>query len=137
MKYIIAIGFGIIFALFATATAMPFAGDAPPISALFFGSLCGGLYLGLSLADSIAYKPKRKSRRPRTPIARSDRPFPERLENFVCGHDCGETDKSESATSQMPLWRLEVTHEPTPPKTSSFIRDILYRIRSILTSQRK
>lgn len=134
MNHIITVGIAIICAFFGTAAALPFVGNAPPIIAtLFFGSFCGGLYVGRSIANALAYKPK--PRRPRAPVdPHRIRPFPERLRRFFGGSEFSDRDEHVPEASRMPFWMLGVSHEPTPPKTSSFIRRILERIRSILTS---
>ncbi|TWU43697.1 hypothetical protein Poly51_62190 [Rubripirellula tenax] len=133
MNYIITVGIAIIFAIFGTAAVMPFGSDAPPIGALLFGTFCGGLYVGHLVANALKYKPK--PRRPRIPIdAKPTRPFIERLRIFSRGDECRNADDRASETSRMPFWMLGAARDPTPPKTSFFIRRILYRIRSILTS---
>ncbi|TWU05849.1 hypothetical protein [Stieleria varia] len=133
MNYIITVGIAIIFAIFATAATMPLAGDAPPVGAILFGSFCGGLYVGRFVSSALKYKPK--LRRPRNQLdATPTRPFSERLRTFSHGDDRGDTVERLPETSRMPFWMLDTTHDRTPPKTASFIRRILYRIRSVLTS---
>lgn len=132
MKYIITVGIAIICAVLGTAVAMSFVGETLPKDAVFFGFLCGGIYVGRLVATTLVYKPK-----PRRARAKMDtqpnRPYSERLGVFAHGSKSSESVEGSPDASQMPFWMLDVVHEPTPPKTSSFIRRILHRIRCLIT----
>ena len=137
MKTIITIGIAIICAFFGTAAAFPFAGDSPPVVALFVGSFIGGLYIGNMIATPLAYKPKRRSSsRPSRPN-QPPRSFSDRLDDYQgsTAPNRGDTAHDVDA-SRMPFWMLDISHDPTQPKPASFIRRILVRIRHILNQNR-
>ena len=131
MKYVITVGLAIIFAVFATAAALPFVGDAPIFVPLIVGSLCGGLYLGRLVANALEYKPR--PRTPRHSEARPNRSFADRLRSFVGYSQLHDDTLRASGTSRMPFWMVDISHERKAPKTSSYIRLILDRIHAILT----
>ncbi|WP_144058199.1 hypothetical protein [Novipirellula maiorica] len=98
---------------------------------LFFAFGAGlGLLLGSLLLRLIT--PKRKA-----PTSRRDShrevpaiPFPRRLSRFM---SVVHTADEDGDRSPMPIWSLRQNDRRTPPKSQRFIRQILMRIRAILS----
>ncbi len=133
MRVLIVAGVMLITAIFIGFGGMALFKSPAWMAHVFFGiGSVLGLWIGVLLLRLIT--PKRKAptaHRIAAPAAAAI-PFHRRLSHFMT---IVHTADQDGERSPMPIWSLRQNHHKTPPKSSGFIREILLRIRTILSRQ--
>ena len=136
MKTLILCGLTTIGFILGAAIGMrfPHSDLAIPLTCAMVGSLMG-MIVGETLLHLIGSRRRRPIRIPGSSQVRTrdPAPFQTRLAAFArCDQDVMQAINDRA--SSMPFWRATDELEPTPPRTPSALRPLLFRIREILVA---
>ncbi|MCM2372392.1 hypothetical protein [Aporhodopirellula aestuarii] len=136
MKTIITVGIAIIIGLLGTAVLRdPLSGNLP-LATSFLVSISAGIFVGNRVATGLARTPVRHRHVPAQRTSPNPRPFADRLARYAATGSKGVGQHGMQSGSGMPFWRANITLKRTPPKSPSYIRRVLRRIRFILIRSR-